>query len=303
MSCPFLRETRVRGCQAAPVRKLIVESFASSGDEKCTNGCHADCVIYRDRPMPDDPLGRCPHLNEHLMQFCAVQSVPKLVPYSESRINRCGSSGYRFCEMYLSLARPAGVAPRDAGMVEGIAVPLGLSYSANHMWLDMDENGVFHVGIDAFLARVLGSLDRVSFVTQGGVGYPDAVLSVGDTDWPMVFPNRLQITAANIYLRGNPAPLVNDPYGAGWLFEGKACADGSPKRNLRSGSDAVAWMRDEVRRLSQFVQDCSAAQEPELAGVYDGGVFVAGLLNHFDREASFRLFHEFFDSRAGSSRR
>lgn len=300
MSCPFLRETRVRSCQASPLRKLIVEGLAASADEKCSNGGHAGCAVYRDRPASDEDAGHCPYLHETLMQYCGVQSVPKLVPYSENQINRCGSSGHRFCEMYLSLARPAGGPRRETGQVEGIEVPLRLHYSSNHMWLDLDDSGACHIGIDALLARVLGTVDRVSFVTSGGLAHPDAVLTLGDADWPMVFPNAVVVTGTNVYLRGNPAPLVADPYGAGWLFEGRVQASSDPQAGLRSGREATDWMREEVGRLSQFVQDCSRQREPELAAACDGGIFVSGLLGHFDRDEIFRLFHEFFDSRAGS---
>lgn len=290
MSCPFLRETRVRSCQAAPVRKLIVEGFTASADEKCSNGRHAGCSVYREHAMPEEDAGHCPHLHETLMQYCGVQSVPKMVPYSESQINRCGSAGHRFCEMYLSLARPAGVPRREAGQVEGIDVPLGLHYSPNHMWLDVDASGACHIGIDAFLARVLGAVDRISFVTASGLAYPDAVLTLRDADWPMVFPNRIVITSANVYLRGNAAPLLEDPYGAGWLFEGRVAGADDPAAGLRSGGEAVEWMQSEVGRLSQFVQDCSRQKELEFAAACDGGVFVAGLLDQANNYKQINIF-------------
>ena len=57
---------------------------------------------------------------------------------------------------------------RAAGtpLVDGIPVPLNLAYAPNHMWLDVGDDGCRHVGIDAFLARIIGTVDAISFVGQ-----------------------------------------------------------------------------------------------------------------------------------------
>ena len=46
----------------------------------------------------------------------------------------------------------------DAGtwIVDGIQTTGWHFYSRNHMWLDIDEDGICHVGIDPFFARVRG---------------------------------------------------------------------------------------------------------------------------------------------------
>ena len=113
---------------------------------------------------PEDASGTCPYLGESLMQYCAAAPVMKIVPYSESLLSRCGTDGYRYCELYLGMAHPG----LDAEEVDGIALPEWLRYSANHMWVDVTEDGTCHAGIDAFLSRALGRIDRISYVWQSG---------------------------------------------------------------------------------------------------------------------------------------
>ena len=36
------------------------------------------------------------------------------------------------------------------------ATPAGFLYAPNHFWLAADESGICHIGIDAFLADVVG---------------------------------------------------------------------------------------------------------------------------------------------------
>ena len=47
-------------------------------------------------------------------------------------------------------------------------MPGWLFYSPSHLWLDVGDDGLCHLGIDAFLARVVGSVERLVFLTPKG---------------------------------------------------------------------------------------------------------------------------------------
>ena len=283
MTCPFLKESQVKYCGAATVRKLIPLAQNGRSDEKCSSAGYRSCSVWsRQADAADEGTGgSCPFLRESLMQFCAAASVAKMVPYSESLLSRCGNDSYRYCELYRAMAHPALVAEE----VDGLAVPGWLRYSSNHMWLDVTEDGVCHVGIDAFLSRVLGSVERVSYVWQKGAHRPAAVLTAGGTDFEVVFPNPLELTACNLYLRANPERLASEPYTRGWLFEG--LPQEGTLNGLMEAGEARRWMEQEQRRINDHLQQqtgCSA----------DGGTFTAGLAGRLEREPMLSLFHEFF---------
>ena len=48
------------------------------------------------------------------------------------------------------------------------------------MWADIDEDGICHVGIDPFLAKVLGRIDKLTFATTFGEHYPGVVITVNE---------------------------------------------------------------------------------------------------------------------------
>jgi glycine cleavage system H lipoate-binding protein len=285
MTCPFLKEAQVKFCQTASIRKLIPLTGAASADEKCASSAHGECSVYRQHPAEQSPAGPCPYLRESLMQYCGAAPVAKMIPYSESLLGRCGNDSFRYCELYLNMLHPG----RERSDAEAIPMPDGLRYSANHMWLDIAEDGVCHAGVDAFLMRVLGRVDRVSYVWQRGVRHPAAALTAAGIDLEVAFPNPLMLTACNLYLRADPARLAADPYSAGWLFEGRLVPESTA--NLIEGEAAHRWMDREQHRMNEFLQEgtCLAA---------DGGLFVPGVAGLIEREQFLALFHEFFSPMA-----
>jgi glycine cleavage system H lipoate-binding protein len=286
MTCPFLKEAQVKFCQTASVRKLIPLAAAASAVEKCASAAHTSCSIYGQHSAGDAASGPCPYLRESLMQYCAAAPVAKMIPYSESLLSRCGNDSFRYCELYLNMLHPG----RELEAADVIPMPEGLRYSANHMWLDIGEDGVCHAGIDAFFTRVLGKVERISYVWQSGLRRPAAALTTAGADLEVVFPNPLILTACNLYLRADPARLTHDPYAAGWLFEGRLL-DGTAA-NLLEGEAARQWMDREQHRMNDFLQQGSGLSA-------DGGLFVPGVAGMLEREQLLVLFHEFF-SRVGT---
>jgi glycine cleavage system H lipoate-binding protein len=295
MTCPFLREAQVKYCRTATVRKLIPLAQAGRSEEKCSSEEHHTCKVFQAQPPMEEAgaQGECPYLRESLMQYCGAAPVTKLVPYSESLLSRCGNDSFRYCELYLSMAQPS----MSAEDVDGMAMPGRLRYAANHMWLDVSEDGVCHVGIDAFLSRVLGPIDRLTYVQLKGRHRPAAVLTVGAVDLEVTFPNQFLLTGCNLYLRANPSRITSEPYTAGWLFEGQPSEE--TLENLLEGAAARQWMEQEQRRMTEFLQPEQAAQSGTMG---DGGLFAANLAHRLDRERMLVLFHEFFSPYASGKR-
>jgi len=224
------------------------------------------------------PHDRCPHLEEIRVQYCGVSPVTKLVPFSDSQLSNCTSNTYRYCDSYLLLERPHATTP-----------PAHLLYTSNHFWLDAEESGLCHIGIDGFLADVAGNVDGITFVTARGTHCPSLALTVHGVEWPMSFPNPLMIQKVNSRVRSDPARLTADPYGAGWLFEGWELP-GRTRAGLVSGQQAAAWQAEERQRLSDEIHTTHAPGA-------DGGSPVRGVAQLLSRQHLVCLFQHFFSNR------
>lgn len=313
MTCPFLREAQVKFCQTSPFRKMLVRSAAHGTDEKCTSPGYVGCSVYVETGHQGPTQNRCPFFGESLTQYCSIAPVPKYIPYSESMLCRCGTESYRYCELYLTMARPAGgdgpVLPLDARSnagspaeewIDDMRVPNWLLYTTNHLWVDRTESGDCHVGIDAVLAKALGTVDSLNFEVSGE--HPSVVLEAGGAEFEVIFPRVLQTRRVNAHLRLDPHPATADPYGTGWLFEGSL--SGKESVGLIPGNAAAGWMRSEVERLSHHVHEHILPAQPESAGLAaDGGSFAPGLLRTVGRERASALFNEFFGPYASWKKR
>ncbi|MCK4304760.1 MAG: hypothetical protein KAY24_11035, partial [Candidatus Eisenbacteria sp.] len=232
MKCPFLRETTVGSCEASPFRKMIPRSVIQEDEQKCSSPAYVNCPAAKAQLQahPGPPAPRCPFFRESLVQHCTAISPTKFIPYNDDLLSRCNSDAHRYCQLYLQRSHPEcperrsdGASKRPADpAAQAIPLPERLAYARNHMWLDVSEDGSCHVGVDAFLTRVLGAVERESFVSEKGFHRPAVVLRVGGVDLLLTFPLRMNITQCNTLLRSKPERLVEDPYGAGWLFEGTA---------------------------------------------------------------------------------
>lgn len=290
MVCPFLKETSVRYCQSAPVRKLIPTAWTGACQDMCATPEFVTCQQYQEQ-AGFEPAAACPHLRESLMQYCGAAPVARFVPWSEALVSRCGNGSHRYCELYLGLAHP----DVSGAEVDGLPMPEWLSYSANHMWLDVTDDGACHIGIDAFLSRALGAVDRVQYVWTKGRRRATAVLSVAGFEFQVVFPNDVILDNCNLYLRADPSKLTTEPYTGGWLFEGTLAPE--TRASMLEGQPARAWMQAEQRRMNEFLQQHVSSELGPLA--CDGGLFAAGAALELDREHLLALFHEFFSPFAG----
>jgi glycine cleavage system H lipoate-binding protein len=315
MRCPFLREAQTKFCRVSAFRKMIVREPGQADNDRCFTPDHVGCAAFTGHSVESPGTGQCPFLQEALIQFCGAASVAKYIPYSEEVLSPCGTDGHNYCELFLSIAQPdhthlplPGADPStvDADrcqeyLVEGLHVPGWLWYSPNHMWLDVGDHGIVHIGVDSFLAGMLGGIEGVSFVTTQSECRPTAYLSVRGIDLQLVFPRQVRISHLNTALSVHPGRLLTDPYTRGWLFEGvietPGSADAHPslQSGLVTGAQAAAWMREELQRASLWAHKMSCHADDQTGVLMaDGGSVQAGLVQHLQRGQALQLFNDFF---------
>ncbi len=297
MICPFLKETAVQSCQIAPVKKVIPQSSISEESQRCSSCAYEDCPVAQGQLEGKCGLAKCPYSTESMVQYCSAQASPTYVPFNSDLLSRCNSDAHRYCALYLQRAYPQHNGDdNDEG-----GAPSSLAYSTNHMWLETAEDGTCHIGVDAFLAEVIGEVESSVYLTEKGFEKPGVVLKVGGVDLPLTFPYAINVTGYNYQLRSKPEIMIEDPYGSGWLFEGlkadsETCNDNSMAiSGLMTGETAQTWQRSERDRMTTFVHNSLArCGESNEVLVADGGVYTKNLAKYLPRNELLQLFNLFF---------
>lgn len=297
MNCPFFKEQRVKFCSLSGYRKMILLDGADTAHEVCSGPSYPRCSLLRRAGRGPDCSASfrpvvCPSLHESLVQYCTAAAFKKFVPASEPRLLRCGRPAYRYCDLYRETV-PVGQSDPGAELAPGLNVPVHLGYARNHMWMDQIGPRQCQIGVDSFLAEMVGGVDQLSFLTVAGICRPTVVITVRGVDLHLAFPARILITAANLYLRARPFRLTEDVYGAGWLFEGQPEDAGEMERKLLRGPDATSWMKEESGRLETWVQERTHGTDAGRA-LTQGQSSARAWLEQLSREDLLSLFDEFF---------
>ncbi len=301
--CPFLDETEVHTCAVSPVRKLVPDASIHRDGQRCSGSGWIECPLAMPHLNGGEPEPSCPFLHATTVQHCNASAARVFVPFNDSLHCRCNSSAHRHCNLFLEQlnggAKPGTALAGQGAAAEDIPVPGHLAYTCNHLWLDLGPDGSCHVGIDAFLARVLGSVERVGFVSTRGARKPMAVVRVAGVDLTISFPRRLEVTAVNTELTSHPERLVDDPYGTGWLFEhipdNGDVGGPFPTCNMLDGTAAGEWVRAEIKELSCFVGELPLPGSIERLAA-DGGIFAPGVASQLHIEDLLFLFNTFFST-------
>ncbi len=127
------------------------------------------------------------------------------------------------------------------------AVPEGLRYHAEHLWVREEGAGRYVVGLTDYLQDTAGAvmfLQAPRVGTQVGAGDPAVTLE--SAKWVGHFPSPVRgtVTAVNGLLASDPGMVNRDPYGEGWLYRVEA---GAPAEGLL---DAAGY-RSLLERLAE----------------------------------------------------
>lgn len=137
----------------------------------------------------------------------------------------------------------------------GLAWRRGAYHATNHTWLAPRRRGELAVGIDDLARRILPSVTAVELPRPGMFvhrGDPIVILRAGSRAVRLGAPVDGMVTRVNAGARRDPALVMREPYGAGWLF-GIAPADGAYLK-LPRDAEAARWMDEERTRLDRFLE-------------------------------------------------
>ena len=186
---------------------------------------------------------------------------------------------------YAKNRKTATESAKESGLWKELIEPEGLYYNPSHVWAFLKMDGTVALGLDHFFQQLIGKIDKitvpdvgtklekntVSIVIEGGGRTVQARIPVDGT-----------IDAINHEVLRKPELLLEDTYKNGWIIQVKPQHFMENAHELRFGEDAKQWISNEITRLRDFLGSHTAAKEPALQTMYDGGLPIHGIQSILD---------------------
>ncbi len=163
-------------------------------------------------------------------------------------------------------------------------------YHQGHAWAAPAEQNSLRVGVDDFVQKLIGKVDKIRLPEKGAVlrqGEAGFSFEVDGRTIPVLAPVDGEVTRINTELLKDTEKMQQDPYGSGWLFEVRPK---DLKRNLSqlfTGNLAKAWLQQQVDRISQLMTARMGVV------LQDGGAIAPGFARELEPENWDDLTREF----------
>lgn len=181
-------------------------------------------------------------------------------------------------------------APAGTNHVQGretLRIPKSVFFHPGHTWARLQDGDSLEVGVDDFVQKALGGIDRITlpavgqFVRQG-----EPVISVGHggRQLSLVAPASGYVRSVNHDAVENPGMVSENPYRDGWLMMIEPAELARNLAVLHVAESAVTWIKEEVKRFREFLS--ASVAQPALVGesMLDGGVPMSGVLEQLDEQ-------------------
>ena len=165
--------------------------------------------------------------------------------------------------------------------VAGFYMHEDLYYFRNHVWLQLERNGKYRIGIDDFARRLLGKVKSIDLPAVGKeVDLEEYSWTIHHEHGDIEFfsPVKGFVESTNQELLEDADLITEKSYGDGWLMTIEPKSIGKSNKNFLKGKEARAWMKEEANLLSQTLQ-------PE-AGVtlHDGAAVTTDISSNLSKE-------------------
>lgn len=181
-----------------------------------------------------------------------------------------------------------------------LRIPQGLFFSRNHTWLYLEKSGQARVGIDDFLAHVVGKIQVNTLKSPGDKikkGEVVAILEQNGKQLRLHSPVSGEMTEVNTTIAKNGEMLTSDPYNEGWLFSLKPDNWKSETAGFYLAEEASKWLTSELQRMKDFLSVALAKHTGAVPAIVfqEGGEIQANPLEELEADVWEDFQKEFLD--------
>ncbi|MBM2839853.1 MAG: glycine cleavage H-protein [Bacteroidetes bacterium] len=184
-----------------------------------------------------------------------------------------------------------------------IHVPDNIALATNHTWLRTNKDGTVTIGLDEFLSRLVGKVEKVSIPCAGDIIAPevaDIAMGVQGHSLRVAPPMSGDVIESNLDILRDPSLILRDPYGEGWLLRVRSRNDDATSWRRYVVGKPVEWLRAQAVLVRDFI--VMNAHQGQPVTMQEGGLPMDGVMQQFDENVwkdfnrSFAMLHKTKDT-------
>ena len=128
-------------------------------------------------------------------------------------------------------------------------IPGGVFISMEHCWIDLDSEGLAKIGIDDFIKKEIGKIDRIEFPNVGREikkGQPLFHIRNQNQEYGFKAPLGGKVIRIQEWLNDRPEELDHSPYDKNWICIIDADNLDKELNDLYIGKGAVDFFQEEI---------------------------------------------------------
>ena len=166
---------------------------------------------------------------------------------------------------------------------KNLLAPTDYYFSKGHTWASESSEGV-KIGLDDFVLNAMSNVLIKKVLLEGTKVKEGDILFEGEVENKKInfrspITGTIKKVNNSIFDR-----KINNAYEDGWGVIMEKSVVLSCFKQLKTGVEAVDWMKSEFKRLKEFLNVHSFAVEPVGATMYDGGNVVRGAVSRLNEK-------------------
>ncbi|MFO7687919.1 MAG: hypothetical protein R6V60_17710 [Desulfobacterales bacterium] len=152
----------------------------------------------------------------------------------------------------------ATVQPVDLIDIGGFKIPQGFYLHRGHAWVKIEAENTVRVGLDEFVLRTIGPLDRIDAPRIGKTvrqNAPDIALRRGLSTAKALAPVSGVVTATNPKLLEQGRVKSREAYSTGWIMRIHADNLRRDLKDLMINSETAVFIEKETRHLYRAIEE------------------------------------------------
>ena len=183
-------------------------------------------------------------------------------------------------------------------LLEEKSEPESVFFHPTHSWAYVDNDGSIQIGLDRFLKRVMGKIDRIEVPALGEKVFKKGSrikIFSGNRDIQLTIPVEGDVYSINEDVLNDPEVLSKQSFWNSWIIKIKPVNFINNLSSYKFGKEAGLWLENEVTKLKNLLNEQGLAESLQLNTMQDGGVLIHGVTSLLSDEVWEKVKNEFFD--------